>query len=404
MEIKLFFSAVLLVFLPFLAYHAESVTIFDISKYGAKPGGEDISPVLAKVWKEACEATNASKVLIPKGTWYLSQIRLVGPNKAPLELEVQGTVEANPDYTKLPQKDGQWITINYLDGFTISGGGVFDGKGEQAWKANDCHKNPNCPKLPINLSLNFIKNAIIKDVTTKDSKNFHCNCISSQNVTFQRFTISAPGESINTDGIHIARVSNVKVLDSNIGTGDDCISIGDETTDLHIENVKCGPGHGISVGSMGKNPAEKDVTGITVKKCTFTGTSNGVRVKTWPNAPATLKISNLHFEDLTMNNVSYPVVIDQQYCPWNLCTKDKPSLIQISGLTVKNVRGTANTKEALLFSCSSSKPCQDVQISDIDLKYVNSIPANFTTVCENVKPTVSGKQIPPICPTPVQAS
>ncbi|KAL9144835.1 hypothetical protein ABFS82_13G001200 [Erythranthe guttata] len=155
---------------------------------------------------------------------------------------------------------------------------------------------------------------------------------------------------------------------------------------------------------MGKNPAEKDVTGITVKKCTFTGTSNGVRVKTWPSAPATLKISNLHFEDLTMNNVSYPVVIDQQYCPWNLCTKDKPSLIQISGLTVKNVRGTANTKEALLFSCSSSKPCQNVQISDIDLKYVNSIPANFTTVCENVKPTVSGKQNPPICPPPVQAS
>ncbi|EYU42737.1 hypothetical protein MIMGU_mgv1a0087912mg, partial [Erythranthe guttata] len=250
-----------------------------------------------------------------------------------------------------------------------------------------------------NLSFNFLNNSIIKDVTTKDSKNFHTNCIASHNVTFLRYTITAPGDSVNTDGIHIARASMVKVLDSNIGTGDDCISIGDETTDLHIENVNCGPGHGISVGSMGKNPAERDVSGIYVKNCTFTGTSNGVRVKTWPSAPATLRISGLHFEDLVMNNVSNPVVIDQQYCPWNLCDKAKPSLIKITEVTVKNVKGTSNTKEAIILSCSASKPCDNVEISDIDLLYVNPIPANFTTICENVKPRVFGKQNPPICAT-----
>ncbi|KAL7086431.1 hypothetical protein ACP275_13G002200 [Erythranthe tilingii] len=396
MATKLIFSVFFV--LPFLAYYAQAVTVYDITKCGAKPGA-DISQVLSTVWKEACQATNASKIVIPKGRWFLSQARLHGPNKSPLELEVRGTVEADPDINKLPNKNWEWITINYVNFFTLSGGGVFDGKGHDAWKRNDCHKNKNCVKLPINLSFNFLNNSIIKDVTTKDSKNFHTNCIASHNVTFLRYTITAPGDSVNTDGIHIARASMVKVLDSNIGTGDDCISIGDETTDLHIENVNCGPGHGISVGSMGKNPAEKDVSGIYVKNCTFTGTSNGVRVKTWPSAPATLRISGLHFEDLVMNNVSNPVVIDQQYCPWNLCDKAKPSLIKITEVTVKNVKGTSNTKEAIILSCSASKPCDNVEISDIDLLYVNPIPANFTTVCENVKPRVFGKQNPPICAT-----
>lgn len=28
-------------------------------------------------------------------------------------------------------------------------------------------------------------------------------------------------------------------------TGDDCVSIGDQTTNINISHVKCGPGHGI---------------------------------------------------------------------------------------------------------------------------------------------------------------
>lgn len=31
-------------------------------------------------------------------------------------------------------------------------------------------------------------------------------------------------------------------------TGDDCVSIGDHTTNIDISRVKCGPGHGIRLG------------------------------------------------------------------------------------------------------------------------------------------------------------
>ncbi|KAH6822953.1 hypothetical protein C2S53_020232 [Perilla frutescens var. hirtella] len=391
----IFFAFLLL--LPLSAF-AQGPVIMDIKSYGVGPDG-DITDALDKAWKEAIASPKPAKITIGAGQWTLKQAHLAGPNVAPLELEVLGTVKALPDVNQLPNKEFEWVTINYVNFFTLSGvGGVFDGNGQQAWAANDCNTNKNCAKLPINLSFNFINNSIIQDVTTKDSKNFHVNCIASGNVTFQRFKVSAPGTSINTDGIHIARSDRVTVVDTVIQTGDDCISMGDQLTNVLIKNVECGPGHGISIGSLGKNPEEKDVTGITVQNCTFTNTDNGVRIKTWPSAPATLNISDLNFIDLTMNNASNPIIIDQQYCPWNLCSLDKASLIQISKVKIDNVKGTSDTQDVLIFSCSASKPCQDVQIGNVDLKFTGD-PAlgGATTKCENVKYTTTGTQNPPLC-------
>ncbi|KAK4411862.1 Polygalacturonase [Sesamum angolense] len=297
---------------------------YDITKYGAKPGG-DISQALTDAWTEASNSTTPSIIVIPRGTWSLSQVKLIG-NKAPLELQVQGTVQANPNPSQLPNKEGEWITINYVNYFTLSGGGVFDGQGQEAWKQNDCHKNRNCAKLPMNLSFNFINNSIIRDVTTKDSKNFHVNCISSHNVTFLRFTISAPGDSPNTDGIHLGRDTMIHITDSVIKTGDDCVSIGDETKEVHIQNVTCGPGHGISVGSLGGDHR----------------------------------------------------------------------LSRSTNVSIKNVRGTTNSAEAVTLICSGLKPCENVEVGDIDLTY-NGNQGPITTRCSNVKPKFVGKQNPPVC-------
>ena len=57
------------------------------------------------------------------------------------------------------------------------------------------------------------------------------------NFTFDGFKVIAPADSPNTDGIHIGRSTGVRILNTNIGTGDDCVSIGDGTKDLIVENA-----------------------------------------------------------------------------------------------------------------------------------------------------------------------
>lgn len=159
---------------------------------------------------------------------------------------------------------------------------------------------------------------MIRDITSRNSKFFHMNIIDSKNLTLQHVTIDAPENSLNTDGIHIGRSTGINITDANIKTGDDCVSLGDGSQHITVHKVTCGPGHGISVGSLGRYPNEQPVVGVTVTNCTLTNTMNGVRVKTWPASPNGVA-SDMHFEDIIMNNVGNPVLIDQEYCPYGQC-------------------------------------------------------------------------------------
>ncbi|KAK7321565.1 hypothetical protein VNO77_32343 [Canavalia gladiata] len=364
--------------------------VLQISTFGGKPN-TDITQAFISAWTQACASTTAVKIVIPAGIYHMGVIDLKGPCKAPIEINVDGTIKApeNPDALKDAY---QWIKFGYINSFTLSGTGTFDGQGVAAWTQNDCHKNAKCKLHTMNFGFNFLNNSIIRDITTKDSKHFHVNVLGCNNFTFDGFKISAPDESPNTDGIHIGRSFGVKVINSIIETGDDCVSLGDGSKHVTVENVKCGPGHGISVGSLGKYQNEEPVEGLIVKNCTLNNTDNGVRIKTWPNTPGQITITDMHFEDITMINVRNPIIIDQEYCPWNQCSKQNPSKIKISNVSFKNIRGTSATKEGVTLICSSGVPCEGVEITDIDLKFNG---AEATATCHNVKPLVKGKA--PIC-------
>ncbi|KAH7511133.1 hypothetical protein JRO89_XSUnG0222200 [Xanthoceras sorbifolium] len=372
---------------------------FDIRKYGGKADGRtDISMALTNAFKDACASPTPSKVLIPKGKFTLGQVSLKGPCKAAVEVQVQGTLVSKTDKV-IPHSS--WVAFQYIDQFTLSGGGMFEGQGPKAWGA--CGLNSYCKHLPINLRFDFITNGMVRDVTSKDSKQFHVNVLGCKNLTFLHFTISAPDHSINTDGIHIGRSSGINILESNIATGDDCVSIGDGSEQILISKVTCGPGHGISVGSLGKYQNEAPVIGVTVRNCTISGTSNGVRIKTWPASyPGT--VSNMHFEDIIMNNVSNPVLIDQVYCPWNECNAKLPSRVKISNVTIKNIRGTSASPVAVKLACSSGIPCQGVEIADIDLTYTGKEAPKAVSECSNIRPRIFGKQNPPACGSPTTSN
>ncbi|KAF2316957.1 hypothetical protein GH714_007790 [Hevea brasiliensis] len=66
-----------------------------------------------------------------------------------MHLEVQGTFIA-PTSPNAHNK-ASWITFAYIDRLTISGGGTFDGRGEIAWKQNNCGQNPKCKSLQLAL-------------------------------------------------------------------------------------------------------------------------------------------------------------------------------------------------------------------------------------------------------------
>ncbi|XP_052199557.1 polygalacturonase-like [Diospyros lotus] len=397
MVMRLTFIAAIWISFSFIFTHQLTQAqpgIFDITKFGAKQGDEDISQALLTAWKEACAVTTPSTIMIPAGTYLLNEVLLTGPCQGPINIQVHGTLKAPAD--PLAFKSATWITINKVSHLTISGTGTLDGQGADAWAANDCIKNSKCRRSAMNLAFNFLNDTVVQDITSLDSKLFHVNVISCNNFTFQNFTIIAPESSPNTDGIHMGRSNRVSILDSTIMTGDDCVSVGDGTTQLTVERVTCGPGHGISIGSLGGSPNEAPVEGVVVRNCTFKNTTNGVRIKTKPESPNPSVVTDVKFENIVMNNVANPILIDQLYCPGKQCTEKAPSLVKISKVSYDNIRGTSSTREAVTIACSGGAPCEDVTIGDIDLTNVGT-GGPATSPCVNVKPTFTGKQNPPVC-------
>ncbi|KAL0838139.1 hypothetical protein Bca101_090029 [Brassica carinata] len=315
------------------------------------PPNSDITAAVLKAFTSACQAPAPSQVLIPKGDFKLGETVMTGPCKSPIEFTLQGNVKADGGST---QGKDRWVVFEKINGFKLNGGGTFDGEGNAAWKANNCHKTFECKKLPIvDKRRNLIR-----------CQNFHFNVISGKNMTFDNIKIIAPAESPNTDGIHLGRCEGVKILNTKIATGDDCISVGDGMKNLLIEKVVCGPGHGISVGSLGRYGWEQDVTDITVK------------------------------------NFSNPILIDQEYCPWNQCNKNKPSTIKLVDITFRNIRGTSGNKDAVKLLCSKGHPCENVEIGDINIEYTGPDgPPTFE--CTNVTPKLVGAQNPKACVGPV---
>jgi polygalacturonase len=74
-------------------------------------------------------------------------------------------------------------------------------------------------------------------------------------------------------------IYNLFIINHNVG--DDCVSIQTGCSNILVHNVDCGPGHGISIGSLGKENTRACVSNVTVRDTTIHNTLTGVRIKTW---------------------------------------------------------------------------------------------------------------------------
>ncbi|KAJ3679043.1 hypothetical protein LUZ60_017054 [Juncus effusus] len=361
-------------------------SVYNVMDYGATADGQtDNTLVFQQTWEKVCMTEGNPRFLIPEGSYLLGPLIFKGPCKGHISIQLKGKLLAPTDVTKYT---ANWIEFQYIKGLTISGGGTFDGQGASAWSQDMCPKNSQCRNLPMSVVFAFIENLRMSGVHVKNSKSFHVNVFNSDNVHFHALKISAPADSPNTDGIHMGDISNVNITDTTIGTGDDCISIGPGSINVTVTNVKCGPGHGISIGSLGRYVNERDVKNLKIQNCTLTNTQNGVRVKTWQDNPSPLAAAYIVFEDITMNNVLNPIIIDQKYCPHYMCTKNSPSKVKIEHVTFKNIKGTSASPEGIQLVCSDAVPCEGIELSNINLESNNG--AAMSATCVNVQGTSDG--------------
>ncbi|KAI9389108.1 hypothetical protein POPTR_009G169100v4 [Populus trichocarpa] len=383
---------------PISHHKGNSSLLFDVKRFGARADGRtDDSKAFIAAWKEACRATGKVELLIPKGTYLIGPVKFAGPckNVSSLTVYMKGYLKATAKLSRYGSGTG-WVEFGWLERLTLTGGGTFDGQGAKAWPYNNCTNDSKCKLLPTNVKFVAMNQTVVQGITSLNSKFFHIALVECKNFKGTKIKISAPADSPNTDGIHVERSSSVYISQSLIGTGDDCISIGQGNSQVTITRIRCGPGHGISVGSLGRYEDEGDVSGLVVRDCAISGTMNGIRIKTWANSPGSSAATNMTFENIVMNNVTNPIIIDQSYCPFSSCISTEPSKVKLSDIYFKQIRGTSSSAVAVALECSKGIPCQNIYLENVHLE-LSSGEKQATSSCKNVRARYIGEQIPPPC-------
>ncbi|XP_042446563.1 polygalacturonase-like [Zingiber officinale] len=372
-------------------------SIFSVDEFGAKGHGSFDNRAFEKAWKRACSSNGAAVVLVPKHkTYRLKPIKFQGPCKGRVTVQIEGTLEAPPDPSDWDRKaiEGRyWILFSTTRSLAVRGGGTIDGKGEKWWQ-NSCKINESlpCVAAPTALFFKSCKNLVVENLNVKDSQQIQVNIMRCRNVRVSNLNVSAPDLSPNTDGIHVTSSRNVLIKDSIIGTGDDCISIVSGCRRITARNIVCGPGHGISIGSLGFNQTRANVSNVLVDGAILKGTTNGVRIKTWQGGRGYAR--RIVFQNIEMQNVKNPIIIDQNYCDSEIPCSQQKNAVAVRNVVYRNIKGTSRSEDAMTLNCSSSVPCQGVLLSNIDLVGAEGVEGNVTGVCENLRWQQIGKVVP----------
>ncbi|XP_038679400.1 polygalacturonase-like [Tripterygium wilfordii] len=388
------FSAIFLLLTSFIIQEsnaASSYSTFDVINFGAKPDGRtDSTQPFLRAWSLACSSIRPAIVSVPRGSFLVTSVAFSGPCKNKVTLNIVGTILAPMEYWKLGNS-GYWILFYKVNRLTINGG-TLDARGAAFWACPKTHKT--CP--PGARSISFVRcgNLVVSGLRSINSQLFHIAIDESNDILLQNLRIMAPSWSPNTDGVHTQASTGITIQRSIISTGDDCISLGPGSRNTWIERIACGPGHGISIGSLGSSRYEDGVENVTVIGSVFSRTQNGVRIKSWAR-PSNGFVRDIQFRNLIMNFVDNPIIIDQNYCPHGSKTcPNQSSGVKIRGVTYKNIKGTSGTNVAINLGCSSANPCQGIKLQDIKLTYRYGAPRSY---CANAHGTSSGFVIPASC-------
>ncbi|BBN68173.1 Pectin lyase-like superfamily protein, partial [Prunus dulcis] len=318
------------------------------------------------------------RIVIPVGSTYLISGTIVAPK------DPDAWIGLNPR---------KWLYFHGVNHLTLEGGGRINGMGQEWWLGLARPTQQMYCSLEPAVTFHRCKNLKVKDLMIVNSQQMHMAFTNCMRVVASNLRVMAPAVSPNTDGIHISASRGVEVKNSIIRTGDDCISIVSNSSRIRIINIACGPGHGISIGSLGKSNSWSRVHDVLVDVALLSNTDNGVRIKTWQGGSGFA--SNIAFRNVLMDNVSNPIIIDQYYCDsWMPCL-NQSSAVKVENISFVHVKGTSATEEAISFACSDDSPCEGLYLEDIQLQ--SSIGGITRSLCWAAQGSSSGSVDPPAC-------
>lgn len=155
------------------------------------------------------------------------------------------------------------------------------------------------------------------------------------------------------------------------------------------------------MGSIGQYPGVMDfISNAYIKNVTLLNGQAGARLKAWAGPDKGYGyISNITYEDITVLNTDYPLVLDQCYINIkpDVCAK-YPSKVNITDVKFINFKGTSSGKRGarvVELKCSPGAECRGIELRNVTITSPKA-KGREVIVCDNITggigvPCVSSK-------------
>jgi polygalacturonase len=302
---------------------------FSLADYGAVGDGKTMNTEAFKNAIAAVQKAGGGHLTVPAGTYKTMPFVLVShmdlhldPGsviKAPDTFEEYGIPDPNKAAPPAEPGRGRGAfpriapLISCASGTTdlaITGSGTIDGSGAMFWMWSDKAARRYPPgraivPRPVLVALRDVERLHVDGVTLTNSPMFHL-VPTGKDITIENLRIEAPSDAPNTDAMDPGG-ERIVIRKCEIDTGDDNVALHSGSQDVLVEDLTCLHGHGISIGS----PTAKGLSHVIVRRCTFDGTDNGLRIKSYRGNGG--EVHDIWYSDITMKNVRRPFDINMLY-------------------------------------------------------------------------------------------
>ncbi|EGO26829.1 glycoside hydrolase family 28 protein [Serpula lacrymans var. lacrymans S7.9] len=352
-----------------------------------------------------------------KMTWNLVSSRVEMHGYLSFQPDIQYWLNANNTYRVVYIQDqASWFVVTGTD-FEIDAfnSGGINGNGQPWWDYYTTVPRLDGDGRPLALTLYNVTAGRVTNFRI-ESPPFWCNAVAeSKNVVYDGMVCNATNTNpefygqissrtlmaegfVLTIGIDTYRSDSVTLINWDVTTGDDCLAIKGNTTNLYVANITCRGGNGVAFGSLGQyvdlpdiveNVFMEDMNMVRLASYIQPNMGSGVYFKSWSatvnGTPPTGGggglgyVKNVVVQNVKVDNVTTPISL---YQTDGAEAGDAPSKYQFEDLTFSGFTGTAQENTIVSIACSSAAPCPNITFSDIDVAPPSGEAPMY--ICQNV--------------------